>query len=70
MEAFLSKVRSLDSYNETTLWVLENNQRAKDFYERHGFQRDGASKYLNLANLEAETAVKAKALEVRYRRSL
>jgi len=26
---------------EVTLWVLEPNQRARMFYERHGFADDG-----------------------------
>jgi GNAT superfamily N-acetyltransferase len=31
-------------YREATLWVLEGNHRAIDFYERFGFARDGALK--------------------------
>ncbi len=27
-----------------SLWVLEDNKRARDFYARHGFERDGARK--------------------------
>ncbi|MFN2169283.1 MAG: GNAT family N-acetyltransferase, partial [Anaerolineae bacterium] len=31
--------------DETTLWVLRDNQRAIDFYQAHGFQADGAAKH-------------------------
>ncbi len=31
-------------YNPLTLWVLENNQRARRFYELAGWQPDGATK--------------------------
>jgi ribosomal protein S18 acetylase RimI-like enzyme len=27
------------------LWVLERNEHALKFYQKHGFVRDGASKY-------------------------
>lgn len=29
---------------EVTLWVLDGNERARRFYERHGWRRDGAEK--------------------------
>ncbi|MCU1592735.1 MAG: N-acetyltransferase [Frankiales bacterium] len=32
----------------SSLWVLEQNTRARDFYVRHGFTPDGESKVLDL----------------------
>jgi len=46
MEAFLTKLRSLNSYKKVTLWVLEENKGAIGFYERHGFEADGRTKDL------------------------
>ncbi|TMV53085.1 GNAT family N-acetyltransferase [Paenibacillus mesophilus] len=31
-------------YSNVSLWVLEENKRARNFYERFGFWRDGAEK--------------------------
>ncbi|MEX0902802.1 MAG: GNAT family N-acetyltransferase [Pseudohongiellaceae bacterium] len=31
-------------YQEAVLWVLDSNMRAIEFYQRHGFFRDGAVK--------------------------
>jgi GNAT superfamily N-acetyltransferase len=48
-------------YPEATLWVLEDNPRARAFYERGGWQPDGATK--------AEVRWGVRAREVRYRKS-
>ncbi len=48
-------------YSRVILWVLEDNQRARRFYEAMGFTADGARKVLNIgARLNA----------VRYHKSL
>jgi ribosomal protein S18 acetylase RimI-like enzyme len=31
-----------NGYRAASLWVVDTNARAKDFYERHGWQHDGA----------------------------
>lgn len=49
-------------YREATLWVLEDNPRARSFYERAGWTLDGARK--------AEARWGVRAPEVRYRKSL
>jgi ribosomal protein S18 acetylase RimI-like enzyme len=49
-------------YGEATLWVLEDNPRARAFYERAGWHADGARK--------AEVRWGVHAPEVRYRKSL
>lgn len=41
------------------LWVLEDNKRGRDFYERQGFRLDGATKLAQIDGYELE--------EVRYR---
>ncbi|WP_019136705.1 GNAT family N-acetyltransferase [Cellulomonas massiliensis] len=43
-----------------TLWVLADNERARHFYRRHGFQPDGVERYDEVGGSEL--------LEVRYRR--
>ena len=48
-------------YAEATLWVLEDNPRARRFYERAGWHPDGARK--------AEERWGVRAPEVRYRKS-
>ena len=40
-EAALQKARK-GGFHEIILWVLRENHRARDFYERLGFQLDGA----------------------------
>jgi GNAT superfamily N-acetyltransferase len=49
-------------YDEATLWVLEDNPRARRFYERAGWELDGARK--------SEERWGVSAPEVRYRRRL
>jgi ribosomal protein S18 acetylase RimI-like enzyme len=48
-------------YRAATLWSFDDNDRANGFYERHGFERDGA---------EQRREFSAGALEVRYRREI
>jgi ribosomal protein S18 acetylase RimI-like enzyme len=43
-----------------TLWVLADNERARHFYRRHGFQADGVDRFDEIGG--------ASLLEVRYRR--
>jgi len=49
-------------YAVATLWVLEDNPRARRFYERAGWTADGARK--------AEERLGVRAPEVRYRKEL
>jgi ribosomal protein S18 acetylase RimI-like enzyme len=49
-------------FDEATLWVLDTNARARGFYERNGWQPDGATKRAIIGDTEVE--------EVRYRRRL
>ncbi|HVU76139.1 MAG TPA: GNAT family N-acetyltransferase [Gaiellaceae bacterium] len=49
-------------YEAATLWVLEDNPRARAFYERAGWSPDGARK--------AEERWGVRAPEVRYRKEL
>jgi GNAT superfamily N-acetyltransferase len=49
-------------YDQATLWVLEDNPRARRFYERAGWELDGARK--------SEERWGVCAAEVRYRRRL
>ena len=49
-------------YPEATLWVLEENPRARAFYERAGWLPDGARK--------AEERWGVRAPELRYRKEL
>jgi GNAT superfamily N-acetyltransferase len=50
------------AYANATLWVLEDNPRARRFYERAGWEPDGKRK--------AEVRWGVRAPEVRYRKSL
>jgi predicted acetyltransferase len=59
MEFALAELRRL-GYQEVMLWVFEANNRARKFYERHGFSTDGAVKDSGFRNVK----------EVRYRRVL
>jgi predicted acetyltransferase len=59
MEFTLAELRR-QGYHEVLLWVFEANDRARKFYERHGFSADGAVKDSGFGNAQ----------EVRYRRAL
>ena len=60
MDQVLARVSGA-GYRCITLWVLEDNARARRFYERVGFAPDGASH--RLPDLGGVT-------EIRYRRAL
>lgn len=49
-------------FEEATLWVLDSNARARTFYERHGWQLDGAVKRETIEGTDMDV--------VRYRRPL
>jgi len=49
-------------YREAILWVLDNNLRARRFYEAAGWYEDGATQVESLGDVEVR--------EVRYRRIL
>ena len=51
-----------EGFSEPTLWVLEDNPRARRFYERAGWSADGARKRDIFLGLEV--------VEVRYRKRL
>jgi GNAT superfamily N-acetyltransferase len=51
-----------DSFAEATLWVLEDNPRARSFYERGGWSPDGERK--------SEERWGVRAPELRYRKTL
>ena len=51
-----------ERYDQATLWVLEDNPRARGFYERAGWTSDGGRK--------AEERLGVRAPEVRYRKRL
>lgn len=46
-------------YSEVTLWVLDTNSRARNFYDKVGFTLDGAAKREDIGGAEIS--------EVRYR---
>ncbi|GAA3806644.1 GNAT family N-acetyltransferase [Cellulomonas soli] len=50
----------LGSSTRVSLWVLADNERARHFYRRHGFQPDGVERLDELGGVDL--------LEVRYRR--
>ena len=54
--------RLAETYDEAVLWVLDDNPRARRFYERAGWAPDGARKY--------ELRLGVSALEVRYTKRL
>src|SRR4051794_35978623 len=54
--------RLADDYDEATLWVLEDNPRARSFYEAAGWRPDGTRKVEHRWGVEAP--------EVRYRKRL
>ena len=57
MEAGLDYLRG--EFSEAILWVLQDNPRARRFYERHGWTLDGASKRSRHLGVDVD--------EVRYR---
>jgi GNAT superfamily N-acetyltransferase len=57
-----AEARLAKEYRVATLWVLEDNPRARAFYERHGWRADGA--------VTAEDRWGIRAPEVRYRKEL
>ena len=59
MAAALDDLRER-GYSEATVWSFADNDRANRFYERCGFERDGA---------ERTEEDWAHILEIRYRRS-
>jgi GNAT superfamily N-acetyltransferase len=59
MEFALAELRR-QGYHEVILWVFQVNDRARKFYERHGFTVDGAVKDSGFGNAQ----------EVRYRRMI
>jgi GNAT superfamily N-acetyltransferase len=56
-----AEAKLVEEYDEATLWVLEDNPRARRFYERAGWAPDGAAK--------SEERWGVRAGEVRYRKS-
>ena len=61
MQAGLDAMRSA-GYRDAVLYVLDDNPRARRFYEREGWEPDGRTKREELLDVEVT--------EVRYRRSL
>jgi GNAT superfamily N-acetyltransferase len=57
-----AEARLLQEYDEATLWVLDDNPRARRFYERAGWAPDGAEK--------SDERWGVRAGELRYRKSL
>ncbi len=47
-------------HNRIVLWVMADNERARHFYRRHGFEPDGVEKYAPVGGAEL--------LQLRYRR--
>lgn len=45
---------SARGYKSISLWVLNQNARAKAFYEKSGFKADGSSKESGLGNTKEE----------------
>lgn len=61
MDAALDDLRA-QGFDEATLWVLEDNPRARRFYEAAGWETDGATK--------EDDFLDTRVPEVRYRISL
>jgi ribosomal protein S18 acetylase RimI-like enzyme len=61
MDASLEAMRAAE-FREAVLWVLDDNPRARRFYERSGWSLDGATKLDRHFGVEVT--------EVRYRTSL
>jgi ribosomal protein S18 acetylase RimI-like enzyme len=56
MREALGRLQS-DGFAEVSVWVVEGNQRAMEFYEHFGFVRDGSSRHLEMLGLPT-TAVR------------
>ena len=61
LEAAIGRLRD-GGFRRATLWVLDGNERARAFYEAHGWARDTASKVDDRGTVELH--------EVRYVRDL
>jgi GNAT superfamily N-acetyltransferase len=61
MTAALDRLTT-EGYSEASLWVFEENARARGFYERFGWRPDGATEIFERGG--------GQAIEVRYRRPL
>jgi GNAT superfamily N-acetyltransferase len=61
VEAGEERLREL-GHTEAILWVLDDNPRARRFYERAGWYHDGATRPIEIFGIEVP--------EVRYRRKL
>jgi ribosomal protein S18 acetylase RimI-like enzyme len=57
-----AKLHLIGRFTEVTLWVLQNNERARKFYEAVGFIYDGQVKKTSIHGVDL--------LEVRYRQRL
>jgi len=60
MNFVISRFRSM-GYSEVFLWVLQDNTRARRFYEKHGFTFDGK---------KAEIEIGKPLIELRYTRNI
>lgn len=61
MTAALARLAS-DGYTEATLWVFEENARARLFYERFGWTADGGTEFFERSG--------RRVIEIRYHRPL
>lgn len=62
LQAVLAHAEKL-RWQAMSLWVIKNNQQARDFYQALGFEADGAEKYFS-------TLIKAPLHELRYKKLL
>ena len=53
-ELMRAAIEKLSTYRKVALWVLQGNERAIRFYERFGFQRDGAEAEIKLGTSNTE----------------
>jgi GNAT superfamily N-acetyltransferase len=63
MQAAVAQLRET-GFSDIRLWVLEENPRARRFYERFGYVTDGATK---MFMVDRDGPHRAQAREVRYR---
>jgi ribosomal protein S18 acetylase RimI-like enzyme len=54
-----------NGFREAGLWVLEDNARARRFYEKCGFTRDGSSKDVYIGKPLAEIRYRIKIIQIR-----